>query len=85
MRKFIKSPMTERALLMLISKGNELEPNNVDRQKLMLETAIVNNWKSVYPLKDKQIQSSRNIAYCESISDPEMDEFIRSIGGGGNG
>lgn len=85
MRKFIKSPMTERALSMLISKVNQLEPNNVDRQKEMLKTAIMNNWKSVYPLKDKQTQSSRNASYCESEPDPEMDEFIRSIGGSGNG
>ncbi len=52
MRKLIKSPMTDRALTMLIKKVNEFEPNNVERQKLLLETAIMNNWKSVYPLKD---------------------------------
>ena len=53
MRKFIKSPMTDRALTMLINKVNELEPHSIDRQKKLLETAIVNNWKSVYPLKAK--------------------------------
>lgn len=52
MRQMIKAPMTDRALTMLINKVNELEPNSVDRQKKMLETAIMNNWKSVYPLKD---------------------------------
>ena len=52
MRKLIKSPMTDRALIMLINKVNELEPLDIDRQKQMLETAILNNWKSVYPLKD---------------------------------
>lgn len=53
MRKLIKAPMTDRALTMLISKVNQLEPNSIDRQKKMLETAIMNNWKSVYPLKDE--------------------------------
>lgn len=53
MRKMIKSPMTDRALTMLIKKVNELEPHDIDRQKRMLETAIMNNWKSVYPLKDE--------------------------------
>jgi hypothetical protein len=54
MRKKIKSPITsERALKMLINKVNELEPKDVERQKKMLENAIVNNWKSVYPLKDE--------------------------------
>jgi hypothetical protein len=51
MRKLIKSPMTDRALQMLINKVNELEPTSVERQKKLLETAIMNNWKSVYPLK----------------------------------
>lgn len=59
MRKLIKSPMTDRALTMLVSKVNELEPYDIDRQKKMLETAIMNNWKSVYPLKeDKPIQQT---------------------------
>ena len=53
MRKFIKSPMTDRALTMLIHKVNELEPHSIERQKKLLETAIMNNWKSVYPLKDE--------------------------------
>ena len=52
MRKMIKSPMTDRALKMLINRVNELEPNSIERQKKLLETAIMNNWKSVYPLKD---------------------------------
>lgn len=53
MRKLIKAPMTERALQMLINKVNDLEPNSIERQKKLLETAIVNNWKSVYPLKNE--------------------------------
>lgn len=53
MRKMIKAPMTDRALTMLIKKVNELEPTDIDRQKRLLETAIMNNWKSVYPLKDE--------------------------------
>lgn len=54
MRKLIKSPMTDRALTMLINKVNELEPDSINNQKLLLETAIMNNWKSVYPLKDEK-------------------------------
>jgi hypothetical protein len=52
MRKLIKSPMTDRALTMLINKVEELEPLSIDRQKQMLEMAIMNNWKSVYPIKE---------------------------------
>lgn len=53
MRKLIKAPMTYKALQMLISKVERLEPQSIDRQKKLLETAIVNSWKSVYPLKDE--------------------------------
>lgn len=53
MRKLNKSPMTNRALKMLIAKVKELEPNSIDRQKQLLETAIMHSWKSVYPLKDQ--------------------------------
>lgn len=51
MRTLIKAKMTDHALTLLISKVEKLEPNNIERQKLLLETAIMNNWKSVYPLK----------------------------------
>ena len=51
MRKLIKAPMTDRALQMLINKVNTLEPDSLDNQKELLETAIMNNWKSVYPIK----------------------------------
>jgi hypothetical protein len=51
MRKLIKAPMTDRALQMLINKVNDLEPYSIDNQKQLLETAIMNNWKSVYPLR----------------------------------
>ncbi len=51
MRKLIKAPMTDRALTMLVHRVQTLEPDSIDRQKKLLETAIVNNWKSVYPLK----------------------------------
>jgi predicted phage replisome organizer len=64
MRKKIKSPITsERALKMLINKVNELEPNDAERQKKMLENAIVNNWKSVYPLKEEKKAETPKASY----------------------
>ena len=59
MRKAIKSPITtERALKMLINKVNTLEPTDIERQKKMLENAIVGNWKSVYPLKEEKTEKA---------------------------
>ena len=59
MRKSIKKPMTERALQMLISKVNKLEPNSIERQKQMLENATISNWLSVYPLKGGESGDTR--------------------------
>jgi hypothetical protein len=52
MRKEIKSPMTPNALQILIKRVNKLEPNSREKQIDLLETAILNKWKSVYPNKD---------------------------------
>ena len=64
MRKLIKSPMTDRALTMLINKVNTLEPTDINRKKQLLETAIIKNWKSVYPIReennDKQKQAAKD-------------------------
>lgn len=54
MRKLSKAPMTDKALKMLIKRCETLKPNNIAIQKEMLETAIINNWKSVYPIKQNE-------------------------------
>ena len=75
MRKMIKAPMTDRALTMLINKVNELEPNSLDNQKKLLEIAIMNNWKSVYPLRDKG-----NVKQDKQPSKQE-EELLKMFGG----
>ena len=75
MRKMIKAPMTDRALAMLINKVNDLEPHSVENQKKLLEVAIMNNWKSVYPLKDKA-----NVKQPEQPS-AQAEELLKMFGG----
>lgn len=53
MRKLIKSPMTNRALTLLINKCENLSGGNVQMQKQMLNEAITHNWKSVYAPKEQ--------------------------------
>lgn len=82
MRKMIKAPMTDRALQMLINKVEQLEPGNTERQKLLLDTAILNNWKSVYPLKDNQTRSygrtaeEKNDGYCINPNEDSLDDLF---------
>lgn len=78
MRKLIKKPMTDRALKMLVSKVNALEPTSIDRQKKLLENAISSNWLSVYPLKDDNKQSynqNKKPVPASSDYDFELDNF----------
>lgn len=76
MRKMIKSPMTDRALTMLIKKVNELEPTSIDRQKQLIETAIMNNWKSVYPLKENKSNSINEAINKRNAVDREVVEKL---------
>lgn len=76
MRKLIKAPMTDRALQMLINKVESLEPNNIDRQKLMLKKSIMNNWKSVYPLKnDDVVKQESEKSFVELLAEGDNNGF----------
>lgn len=78
MRKLIKSPMTDRALITLIDKVNSLEPVSIERRKQLLENSIVNNWKSVYPLKkdDADVKFDRQKGFDnQNIKKPQKSKF----------
>lgn len=73
MRKMIKAPMTDRALRLLLNKLQGIS-NNEQIQIDTLNRAIVNNWKSVYPLKDGGYQKPAKKAY-EPTDKTEWPEF----------
>lgn len=50
-RKQMKSPMSERALTLLINKLREMAKDE-KTQVAILNQSIMNGWKSVYPLKE---------------------------------
>jgi predicted phage replisome organizer len=77
MRKMIKAPMTDRALTMLISKVNDLEPHSIENQKKLLEIAIMNNWKSVYPLRNTE--KSDNVQGKQLST--QTEELLKLFGG----
>lgn len=54
MRKSIKSAMTTKGLTLLLNKLNKLS-NNENEKIEILNQSILNSWKSVFELKDKQI------------------------------
>lgn len=52
---------------MLINRCEKIAPNNTALQKQMLETAIINNWKNVYRLK--------NIDYEQDTPLPQLTGY----------
>lgn len=57
-RKSIQAPLSERGLKMLITRCSKLSNGNVMVQKLMLENAIMNQWKNVYKPKEQEITAN---------------------------
>ena len=53
-RKKIKSPMTDKAVDLAISKLMKLSNGDNDTAIEILNNSIVNGWKGLYPLKEKQ-------------------------------
>lgn len=59
MRNFIKKPMTDRALIMLINKLNKLSSSK-DIQVKILEKSILNNWQDIYEYKEEKKNESNS-------------------------
>lgn len=60
MRNTIKSPVSARALKMLIDRCSRIANFDIELQKEMIEAAVINNWKSVYLPKDEKPQKKEN-------------------------
>ena len=56
MRDKINSPLTEIGLEKLIERAKRLSKNNERIEKLLLESAIINNWKNVYPPRESELE-----------------------------
>lgn len=57
MRKSINAPLSPRGLKMLITRCENLSHDNVKVQQLLLENAIINQWKNVYRPKEEEIEA----------------------------
>lgn len=54
-RENMKAPLNETSLEKLISRAKRLSNNNIRIEKVLLETAIINNWKNVYPPRESEL------------------------------
>lgn len=71
MRESINAPITERGLKMLIQRCERLSGLNLEVQKVLLETAIINNWKNIYSPREDNIPTFVR----ESNALKQLEEF----------
>ena len=72
-RKNIKSPMSDRALKILLTKLDELGGNDDGLKIRMLETAILNGWKSVYLPDDRGVKNGANNVQAGKPKEDKID------------
>jgi hypothetical protein len=56
-RNRIGDPLTVKGFELLIERVREIAGLNVEKQKDLLRTALINNWKNVYPKGEQQEES----------------------------
>ena len=55
MRSEINSPITEVGIEKLIDRAKKISKGNIRIEKVLLESAIVNNWKNIYPPRESEL------------------------------
>ena len=72
MRSFIKKPMTEYALKLMLKKLDEL--GNTDDIKIaILNQSITHNWQGIFPLKDGNTKQDKQPKYDQNGYESEED------------
>ena len=56
-REEIQAPLTEVGLVKLVERAKRLSKNNVRVEKIILEAAIINNWKNIYLPRETELQA----------------------------
>jgi len=80
-RKKIKSPMTDRAVMILLTKLDQLADTD-DGKIEILNQSIMNGWKSVYEIKDPKTENKKKNTfhnYTDSQEKPSEEELERML------
>lgn len=56
-RENMNAPLTDIGLVKLVERCKRLSKDNVRVEKIILETAIINNWKNVYLPRETELQA----------------------------
>ena len=75
MRSFIKKPMTEYALKLMLKKLDEI--GNTDDAKIaILNQSITNNWQGIFPLKDGNTKQEKQQKKYDQNGYGSEEEFM---------
>ena len=78
MRSFIKKPLTEYALKLMLKKLNEL--GNTDDTKIaILNQSITHNWQGIFPLKDGDTKQEKQPAKKYDQNGYESEEELMKM------
>lgn len=69
-RENMNAPLTESGLENLVARAKRLSKDNIRVEKVLLESAIINNWKSVYPPRASELEKMN-----EDMRDELRDMF----------
>ena len=65
MRQSIEAPLSALGLEKLIERNERLTKGDYNLQKVLLEAAIINNWKNVYLPNEAERETANNIKIQE--------------------
>ena len=54
-REKLEAPLTEEGLEKLVDRAKRLSKDNMRVEKVLLESAIINRWKNVYPPRESEL------------------------------
>ena len=61
MRQFIKKPMTDRALALMLKRLDELAKDDTTKIQI-IDQSILNNWQGIFPLKEQKQYGATGVA-----------------------
>lgn len=75
MRSFIKKPMTEYALKLMLKKLDEIG-NTDDAKFALLNQSITNNWQDIFPLKNENTKQEKQQKKYDQNGYGSEEEFM---------
>lgn len=67
-REKMGAPLTEVGLVKLVERAKRLSKDNIRVEKVILESAIINNWKNIYLPRESELQAVKQEIHSDMRS-----------------